>query len=343
MKMYKHISRIVGGLTFGMAMCVLLPLASAQDPMRYEVMQRHLANQPAQMRIIAKDSLKNIDIVIHNCSDRPVKKHISSMKSGEIQTISWPQDAGRYQCIVQMTGYTGLDSKWTVNANHEFVSTHPIKLDVNLRELSPEVSDVTLHASKPFNKAKITVTAEDGTHIDTVEKSVGMVKDYKLEWTPNGKPPALLEIRIDDGTGAWATNTIFYFKVPHTDIVFDTNKYEVRKDQDVHLQETLDKMLEILAKHERVAVDLYITGHTDTVGSVSANDKLSLNRAKSIAGWFRKHGLKIPMYYRGAGERALAVQTPDDTPNEKNRRAVYILSNRPPVESVSLGDWHKLP
>jgi hypothetical protein len=48
------------------------------------------------------------------------------------------------------------------------------------------------------------------------------------------------------------------------------------------------------------------------------------------------------MYYRGAGERGLAVQTPDNTPNEQNRRAVYILSNRPPVESVSLGSWHKL-
>ena len=342
MKMHPNFLALFAGLILISTVSMTAASASAQEPMRYEVMQRHLASQPAQMRIIAKESLKNIDVVIHNCADKPVRQHIASMKTGDIQTISWSQAAGKYQCNVQIVGYTGLETKWTVNTTHEFISAEPMTLNVNLRELSPEVNDVTLHASKPFTQTQIKVTAEDGSLIDSVEKNVGMQKDYKLEWTPNGKPPALLEIRIDDGSGAWATNTIFYFKVPHTDIVFDTNKSDVRKDQDVHLQETLDKMLEILSKHQRVAVDLYITGHTDTVGSAAANQKLSLNRAKSIASWFRKHGLNIPMYYRGAGERGLAVETPDNTENEKNRRAEYILSNRPPVESVSLGEWHKL-
>ena len=80
----------------------------------------------------------------------------------------------------------------------------------------------------------------------------------------------------------------------------------------------------------------------DTVGSAASNDKLSLNRAKAIASWFRKHGLSIPTFYRGAGERSLAVPTPDNTPNEKNRRAVYILSNRPPLDSADLGGFTKL-
>lgn len=342
MNMHRHLHHVLAGLAACMATCMFSTMTFAQDSVRYEVMQKHLSGQPAQMRVIAKEALKNIDIVIHNCADRPVRQHIASMKNGEIQTISWQQAPGKYQCQVQMTGYSGLDSKWTVNNVHEFVSLNPISLNVNLRELSPDVSDVTLHANKPFNKAQITVTAEDGTLIDKVEKTVGMLKDFKLEWTANGKAPALIEIRIDDDNGAWATYTIFYFKVPHTDIVFDTNQSEIRKDQDVHLLETLEKMQEILGKHQRVAVDLYITGHTDTVGSASANDKLSRNRAKAIAAWFRGHGLNIPMYYRGAGERGLAVQTPDNTPNEQNRRAVYILSNRPPVESVSLGNWHKL-
>lgn len=337
------LSKLLKGCLIGSVACLISQVAYAQNPpMRYEIMQQHLVDQPAQMRIIANENLKNIDVTIHHCANKPIKQHIDKMKAGEIQMISWKQNEGKYQCNIQITGRTGLDTAWNVNASHEFVSTSPIQLNVNLRELAPDVSDVMLHANKAFQKAQITVTAEDGTRIDTVEKEVGNVKDYKLAWTPNGKPPALLQIRIDDGTGAWATNTIFYFKVPHTDIVFDTNHADIRNDQTVHLQETLDKMKDILNAHQKVAVDLYITGHTDTVGSTTDNDKLSLNRAKSIASWFRQNGLTIPMYYRGAGERGLAVQTPDNTPNEQNRRAVYILSNRPPLEANSLGEWRKL-
>ena len=315
---------------------------SAQGPIRYEVFDRHGVDTPAQFKLIANTTLKDVNVKIYNCGQAPITQYFAEIRSGDSRLIQWSQAEGTYSCQFVITGKNDFGNSINFNQTHTFYAMTPLQLDVNLRELTPEMNDVTLHASKPMTRASITVTAEDGSHIDTVEQPIARTKTHKLVWKPNDKKPAMLEIKAWDDKNSWASFTIFYFQIPHTDIVFDTAKYEVRRDQEHHLQESLDKILEVIQTHQRVAVDLYITGYTDTVGSAASNDKLSLNRAKAIASWFRKHGLSIPTFYRGAGERSLAVPTPDNTPNEKNRRAVYILSNRPPLDSADLGGFTKL-
>jgi len=76
---------------------------------------------------------------------------------------------------------------------------------------------------------------------------------------------------------------------------------------------------------------LYIAGHTDTVGTAAHNLDLSRRRAQSIAGWFRKNGLRIPISYEGFGEFALLIATPDNTDERRNRRVDYILATEDPV------------
>ena len=75
---------------------------------------------------------------------------------------------------------------------------------------------------------------------------------------------------------------------------------------------------------------LLILGHTDTVGSDGDNLTLSQNRARSIAGYLREHGLGVSVLYTGAGERLPRVRTPDNTDEPQNRRADYVLSAGPP-------------
>ena len=333
------------GLIGCAGLCALLMgagLANAQDALKYEMLQQHLDSQPAQLRVVAGDSLKNVKITIADCGPQTVMRSIGSMTSGQIETISWKQPLGRYQCRVDITAQTSLGSAVRAKGTHEYVSTAALSMNIDLRALTPDVSDVMLHTNRPVQNASIKVTAEDGSAIDSVETAVDNQKDIKLSWTPTNKRPAVIEIRVEDGSGAWANSTIVYFQIPHTDIVFDTAKHAVRPDQEKYLQESLDKINEIIARMSQVAVDVYITGHTDTVGSAAANDKLSTARAKAIAMWFRKHGLKVPAYYRGVGERDLAVKTEDETPNEQNRRAVYIISNHAPVDESALGAFNKL-
>jgi outer membrane protein OmpA-like peptidoglycan-associated protein len=89
---------------------------------------------------------------------------------------------------------------------------------------------------------------------------------------------------------------------------------------------------------------LYVVGHTDTVGATAANRTLSLNRARAISAWFRRQGLKIPIYFDGLGEEALAVSTADEEAEAKNRRAEYIIAiDTPSVDRSPVpARWQRL-
>jgi len=111
-----------------------------------------------------------------------------------------------------------------------------------------------------------------------------------------------------------------------------------------HLEETLAPIREALRTFDDISIELYIAGYTDTVGSKQANLELSERRAKAIAQWFRQNGIKIPVYYQGFGESVLAVPTPDETPHEQNRRAVYVLSNaKPQSPDFPTSNWKRIP
>ena len=78
---------------------------------------------------------------------------------------------------------------------------------------------------------------------------------------------------------------------------------------------------------------LYVAGYTDTVGGREYNQDLSARRAQAIASWFQSNGLKVRACWQGFGEEALAVTTPDETPEARNRRTVHVLANQPPPTS----------
>ena len=52
----------------------------------------------------------------------------------------------------------------------------------------------------------------------------------------------------------------------------------------------------------------------------------------------------IPVHYQGFGEDALAVQTPDETAEARNRRAVYVLAASAPAVQKALprSAWRRL-
>jgi outer membrane protein OmpA-like peptidoglycan-associated protein len=69
------------------------------------------------------------------------------------------------------------------------------------------------------------------------------------------------------------------------------------------------------------ALDVSVVGHTDTVGKEKLNDELSLKRAQSVADLLKSKGLKVQaLSIESYGKRNLLVQTPDNTPELKNRR-----------------------
>src|SRR5205823_5647645 len=106
---------------------------------------------------------------------------------------------------------------------------------------------------------------------------------------------------------------------------------------------SLEKAIKRYSEAVKVAgatIRLYVSGYTDTVGPASSNRSLSDARAHAIAQWFRKKGVTVPIYARGFGEDILKVETPDETPEQKNRRADYDVGVNGP--SGSLDGWTRI-
>jgi outer membrane protein OmpA-like peptidoglycan-associated protein len=151
-----------------------------------------------------------------------------------------------------------------------------------------------------------------------------------------------LKLKVMDTQEGWVEFEIvrFWISVPHEEVVFETNKAVIRDSEAHKLRKAVEPLVTAIRKIGKWGEgQLYIAGHTDTVGSLADNRQLSLKRARAIADFFYKNGVnKIPIYVRGFGQEALAVQTPDNTDEPRNRRADYIVSTFPP-EMSGPGTW----
>lgn len=76
----------------------------------------------------------------------------------------------------------------------------------------------------------------------------------------------------------------------------------------------------------RAAVEVEITGHTDTVGKLEDNDRLSLARAQTVRDLLVQRGIHAHFIRTvGRGERELLVSTPEETAEPRNRRVEIIV------------------
>jgi outer membrane protein OmpA-like peptidoglycan-associated protein len=72
---------------------------------------------------------------------------------------------------------------------------------------------------------------------------------------------------------------------------------------------------------QRKAPEIVVTGHTDSVGDPTYNDRLSLERAKAVSKLFVARGFPASsISVAGRGQRELLVQTPPNKSEPRNRR-----------------------
>ncbi len=74
------------------------------------------------------------------------------------------------------------------------------------------------------------------------------------------------------------------------------------------------------------APEITVIGHTDRVGSLESNDRLSLQRAQTVRDLIVQAGIPSDIIgVSGRGEREPVVATDDEVPEEKNRRVEINL------------------
>lgn len=107
--------------------------------------------------------------------------------------------------------------------------------------------------------------------------------------------------------------------LPPAPRVFTLNFYENSTRVLPESQATLQELFDEVAR--RSGAEVQVTGHTDRVGTLQDNDRLSRERAAAVRGMLIERGLDAALVRAvGRGEREPLVPTADEVGETRNRR-----------------------
>lgn len=130
------------------------------------------------------------------------------------------------------------------------------------------------------------------------------------------------------GTGVQVTQTgdnRLKLEIP-SDISFDTNRSDIKPD----FRPILDRFATTL--NENPATTVSIVGHTDSTGSASVNQPLSVERAAHTRDYLASRGVSpTRIVIEGRGEQEPIASNDDAAGRARNRRVeIYVAEPRPP-------------
>jgi outer membrane protein OmpA-like peptidoglycan-associated protein len=170
--------------------------------------------------------------------------------------------------------------------------------------------------AKPPNETVTVLPSADG-HIGTVVVQRGndkQVLNQPYATTRNGDAVQVLAVTdVKETFGSTlqalpARPTIFL-------LYFVTGTDELTEESKADLQRILDEL------KQRAVPDVYVIGHTDTVGELRGNDQLSAQRAETVKGFLVGIGIAAErIQTSGRGKREPIVPTDDNVDEPKNRR-----------------------
>ena len=170
--------------------------------------------------------------------------------------------------------------------------------------------------SKPPNETVTVLPSADG-HIGTVVVQRGSEKqvlNQPYATTHNGE--AVQVVVASQVTETYGSTLQALPSRPSVFMLyFITGTDELTEDSKGDLQRILDEL------KQRPLPDVYVIGHTDTVGETRTNDRLSATRAETVKGFLV--GIGIPatrIQTAGRGEREPIIPTSDETDEPLNRR-----------------------
>lgn len=221
----------------------------------------------------------------------------------------------------------------------------PLQITVNDHAVDLNSHTVTFAVDRPLASVHMLVLSDEGKVIsESVEKlaDTRAHQPITLKWAQNDDANVMkIALRVTDTHSIYREMELYpwKFEIPHEDVLFETGKAEIVEAEKPKLDTAYKELASAVEKYGRFAqVQLFVAGHTDSVGDAASNRTLSESRALSIARYFRSRGVRIPIYFAGFGEDDLLVPTADNTPEAKNRRAAYIVSVQSPP-----GRWGRLP
>jgi len=321
--------------------------ALAQDAVKLEVVRHGQAGQASPALVLVGGEALDYTVNLR-CGAAQVQTQ-GALRPGERARFDLATGLGRHRCAGQLSIRLPDGSTGEMPLSFEVEELPPLKVTVDRADVDLARGALAARADRPLASVEVELYDADGQRIGA---GVGRAPSpttgpVRVELAPATSEVVRVHVKATDAQGFWGGVDLFpwAYEVPHEDVVFESGKALVRPEEEGKLRAALAEVQQVVARYGKWApVQLYVGGYTDTVGGADTNRALSEARAKAIAGWFKAQGFPGVIHYQGFGEGGLAVATPDETDEARNRRAVYVVAAEapPPGPAMPGAAWRKL-
>ena len=329
------------------------------EPFTFEFASQTDQNGEAYVVINAHQNSGSVTLTITGDDGTKLVKTFS-LKGGKSKKFKWKQKGKNVHYTMNIKG-GGTDTDFEFDTRKARAGGKPGLQMVASRGEIVEGHKVKYKTSFVVSSYTFQVFNTNGDIIKEIVKNdadVDVGETIELSWDSPDEV-FMIYIKAEDDVGRFAEDrrVPWSVEIPHTDINFDSGKWDIKPNEApkvddafsaiVHELDGLETAVAALGPNfkERITASLYIVGYTDTVGSAGDNQVLSMNRAKAISKYFQDKGVWCAIYYQGMGERGLAVKTDDNVDEVRNRRALYLLMpdpQKPAAGGKIPGSWKKL-
>ncbi len=335
----KSLLTTVAVLLIGAALAVPATAEVTADDLGFDLNAvARLRKSKPQILLTPSVSLSKVQLKLVRSDGKKQTLRTGAIRADTTRKINIRQGKGVFSYACSITGKAGRERFGPFKFTFEAKVGEPPLIAVAPTDVDEASRTIKIRVTEPAGKIELKVWGDDGEIIDEVEQPYRQAPGTVIPVTWKQEVKQVMgrfELKAWDVVGFWSgLMSVTFMNIPHDDVVFESGKHNSLPTEERKLIEPLTRIRGELQKVKGVLpITLYVGGYTDTVGSAADNVALSKRRARSIAKWFRKRGIRVPIKFQGFGEAVLFVPTPDNTPQAANRRASYVLSAAPPPVS----------
>ncbi len=297
----------------------------------------------------ALEDFKSIEVQLTRSDGRSMTLGPRAMKEGQTYEFGFSQEDGEFDYEGVIVGTYANDESYEIPIYFSVFVGGNLDMEVPRDQIDLGGEVLTIVLTRPAGRAELEVIGLDGVLAEEEYELSGEAPGtpINLEWNaPRGEVLKLM-VRGYDKWGFYVQEDItpWSLEIPHDDVHFASGSHVIEETERPKLDKAFNTIMEKVEQYGAIVeIKLFIGGYTDTVDSRSYNQGLSERRARAIAGYFRERGFRMPVYYQGFGEDALALETNDEVDEIRNRRAVYLLAAWPPAPGKNFprASWKKL-
>lgn len=339
-------TRLLATLVF--VALISLAQESFAFPAEVQVFGKVALGERPKLVVTVTEPAQNAQISLKRSDGKHFTYNLGQVSAGYVKEIILDGQAGKHryegmmQAVVEGEQIQSPLSFATVVAP-------PLLITVDRATVDLEERSFSFKTSRKAHRFILTLIGVDGQELERDERAITGWKaghPVKVSW-PAVDPSQLLrlELRVEDEDGFFnaVALTPWSVEIPHEEVLFSSGSAKIEDSEQTKLEASLREIASTLKRFSQIqGVQLFIAGHTDTVGSTSYNQELSRRRARAIAAWFVKHRIPLRVSFEGFGESSLKVKTADNVDEAKNRRVDYILSVEAPSLNSKAHSWKRL-